>query len=214
MKKSKNSKNSSDSDDKLESHLDRSRDNELEIIIQIIYEIIDYSDNINKLVIYFNSKFWINLLREYNKPDMKNIDNCHKLRQLFKKYRGLVQKLFGNQDEKKQKDKNKDINITEIKNDIEIYYKRDEFTFVLNRNIKDYLSKNDLSNERKLLIIEQYNPYFNEEDIERYGKNRDVDIFDCLNFDKSNEKFIKNFRVLNFEKIFIHFPSTFHSLSS
>ena len=209
------------------------KDNELEIIIQIIYEIIDYSDNINKLVIYFNSKFWINLLREYNKPDMKNIDNCHKLRQLFKKYRGLVQKLFGNQDEKKQKDKNKDIkddkskdkdnifetkddkivdkpkdnkhkyiNITEIKNDIEIYYKRDEFTFVLNRNIKDYLSKNDLSNERKLLIIEQYNPYFNEEDIERYGKNRDVDIFDCLNFDKSNEKFIKNFRVLNFEKIF------------
>ena len=48
----------------------------------------------------------------------------------------------------------------DIKNDISIYYNRDEFAFILNRNIKDFLVKNKLSNEIILETIEKFNPYF------------------------------------------------------
>ena len=89
--------------------------------------------------------------------------------------------------------------------DIEIYYKRDEFTFELNRNIKDFLSKNNLTNSQKLGLIEQYNPYFNikeEDDEEKYSRNRDVTILDCIDFDKKDERFIDSFHKLDFERIF------------
>ena len=48
----------------------------------------------------------------------------------------------------------------DIKIDISIYYNRDEFAFILNRNIKDFLVKNKLSNEIILETIEKFNPYF------------------------------------------------------
>ena len=114
--------------------------------------------------------------------------------------------------EKKDKHKDKDEKKIDLKDilesilkDIEIYYKRDEFTFELNRNIKDFLSKNNLTNSQKLGLIEQYNPYFNikeEDDEEKYSRNRDVTILDCIDFDKKDERFIDSFHKLDFERIF------------
>ena len=212
----------------------KSKKNELVTIISFIEKIIDFSYDKKKLLVNFTSEFWINLLKKYNKSDIENIDNCYKLRILFKKYHNLVQDLFKDEDkiveggkvisghhkgkskhktkydkdDKNKKDKHKDDkdNIKKsIKNDIKMYYERDEFTFVLNRNIKDYLSRNKLPNAKKLGIIEKYNPYFNvqdKDDEKKYSHNRDVSIFDCIDFDESDEIFIESFKKLKFENIF------------
>ena len=76
---------------------------------------------------------------------------------------------------------------------------------VLNRNIKDLISKNDLPNSKKLGIIKKYNPYFDKDDVDdekNYSHNRDVTILDCIDFDKIDEGFIDSFHKLEFEKIF------------
>ena len=242
----------------------KNKKNELDIIKSLIENIIDYSDKNKKLLLNFASEFWINLVKKYSNADIENINNCYKLRILFKKYHLSIKYLYKeynnihchakddkkdknkdneekkddkkdkNKDKKhKEKDENKEVkeekskdkhkdkdekkedkktkkddkdNIIEsIEKDIEIYYRRDEFTFVLNRNIKDYLIENDLPNDKKLGIIEKYNPYFNikeEDDEKKYSHNRDVSILDCINFDKSDELFLKTFHKLNLENIF------------
>ena len=187
----------------------KSKKNELDTIISLIEEIIDHSNANKKLLVYFTSEFWINLLKQYNKPDIENIDNCYKLRILFKKYRNFIKDLFKDNDksenkEDKKKD-NKDNSKETIKSDIEMYYKRDEFTFDLNKNIIEYLKQNELSNDKRLGIIEKYNPYFNvkdKDDEKKYSHKREVSIFGCIDFDQTNETFTKTFHKLNFENIF------------
>ncbi len=91
------------------------------------------------LVVYIKSTFWIYLLKQYNFPDWENLNNCCKLRELFKKYKYLINNLYKeeakNSESNKKKKDNKDINSIII-NDINRYYERDEFAFILNRNIK------------------------------------------------------------------------------
>ena len=217
--------------------------NELSTIKDLIEKIIEESETKEHLLVYFPSKFWKNLLQQYDESNKENISKCYELRELFKKYYKLIKKLFiDRKDDKKHKkekkeeklkekthknkehkskDKDKEgkkekkledkkvnkkvIDIDIIKNDIEIYYKRDEFTFVLNRNIKDFLSENKLSNQKKLALINQYNPYFNnkdEDDKEKFKRNRDVSIFDCVDFDNIDQGFISDFHSLNLETLF------------
>ena len=239
------------------------KDNELKKIIDLIKNIIDFSaddENKNKkLLIYFTSKFWKNLIKQYNIADRENIENCHELRKIFKIYYEAVikidtndnkiEKLHHHHDKKSSKDKEKDNDkkdkekdikdkvkgkdkkdkekdkkdkkdkdkkdkgttdndneyIKEIKNDISIYYNRDEFAFILNRNIKDFLEKNKLSNEIILGTIVKFNPYFcstNDDDEKKYSQKRDVSIFDYINFDEDNALFIDTYKKYKFEKIF------------
>jgi hypothetical protein len=116
-------------------------ENEFDDIIKLIESIIKYSSENKMLVIYIKSTFWIYLLKQYNIPDWENINNCYKLRELFKKYKELINDLFKEEAKKtesnKKKKDEKDIS-SNIKNDINRYYERDEFAFILNRNIKDF----------------------------------------------------------------------------
>ena len=48
---------------------------EIKIIIPAIKSIIEFSEEQEKLLIYFNSNFWINILKNYNEPNALNIDN-------------------------------------------------------------------------------------------------------------------------------------------
>lgn len=84
------------------------------------------------------STFWINLINNYNKPDLETIENIYKLRELYKKYNQLVKELYEQEIKLSNKEKER---INDIKNDINRYYERDEFAFMLNRNIKDYFEK-------------------------------------------------------------------------
>jgi len=185
-------------------------ENELDDIIKLIESIIKYSSENQMLVVYIKSTFWIYLLKQYNFPDWENLNNCYKLRELFKKYKNLINSLYKeeakNSELNKKKKDNKDINSIII-NDINRYYERDEFAFILNRNIKDFfeIKKGKITNSEILGAIEKFNPYFNikdKVDNEKYKNNRETYIFDFINFGETSEAFNKTFHQLNFEEIF------------
>ena len=102
-------------------------ENECHIIVKLIESIIKFSEKEKILVIYMRGSFWINLLNQYQFPDLENIINCHKLREIYKKYTNLVNKLCEESD---------------IKNNINIFFERDEFAFILNHLIKKFLDNN------------------------------------------------------------------------
>jgi len=141
---------------------------------------------------------------------LENINNCYKLRELFKKYKNPINYLYKEEDKniksnKKKKDE-KDIS-NNIKRDINRYYERDEFAFILNRNIKDFfeIKKEKITNSEILGAIEKFNPYFNikeKANNDRYKNNRETYIFDYINFSKITEAFNETFHKLNFEEIF------------
>ena len=150
------------------------------------------------LLIYLNNSFWIYLLKQYNKPELTNIDNCYKLRKLFKKYKDLINALYKNSSDK---------NELKIKEEIDKYNDKDEFAFILNKNTKKLI---EISNDKfkdieKLGIIEKYNPYYNceiEEDEMKYKNSRETYIFDYINFQNHTYEFKESFHRLNFEQIF------------
>ena len=153
---------------------------EFDKINELIMEIIEYSKKERILVIYLKSTFWINLVKEYNYPNLENIRNIHILRDLFKNYNELINDLYEENKKSQEYKNNKDDIYYNIKNDINRYYGRDEFAFILNKNINNFI----------------------ENDKERYKYNRQTYIFDYINFDKITETFIKTFRYLNFETVF------------
>ena len=166
---------------------------EIENIISAIKSIIDFSRKNNKLLIYFNSNFWINILKHYKKPEDLNIYICYKLRELLKEYYNLIEELFKNtkkDDEKK------------IKNDIKQYLERDEIAFVLDKNMKLYFKNNkEITNEEIIGFIKEYNPYYKEDKYIK-DKKRDSDIFDFINFNQIDRQFIEIFKKFEFEEIF------------
>ena len=156
------------------------------------------------LAISIKSTFWINLIKEYNIADWENIDNIHKLRELYKKYNHLVKELYEGETKLLKNEKER---INDIKTDINRYYERDEFAFMLNKNIKDFFeeSKDTLTNAEILGGISKYNPYFSIRDKDykkKYKNNRETYIFDYLNFNKTINVFIENFQKFNFEEMF------------
>ena len=79
-------------------------------------------------------------------------------------------------------------------------YKNDEFAFVLDQLVKGYMnSKEDLPFLDKLSLITTYNPYYFKLE---YTKKVDPFIFNLLDLDNINIKFIKEYRKMNFEVIF------------
>ena len=167
-------------------------ENECHVIIKLIESIIGFSEREKTLAIYMRRTFWINLLEQYDIPDWENISNCHKLRELYKKYDNLVNILYEKSD---------------IKNDINEFFSRDQFAIILNKLIKEFLEKKQksLTNAEKLGCVRKFNPYFNiidERDKNKYINNRETYIFDYVNFSKITPAFIKSFHIFNFEKVF------------
>ena len=171
---------------------------EINFIVELIEELIQFSNDNHILIIYLKSEFWINLLKQYNKVDMENIYNCYQLRELFKKYYHLINNLYKEDDDEKK---------IEIKKDINKYYFRDEFAFILNNNIKKFLEKegNKQNDQEKLGIVERYNPYYSSKDpndIERYKGCRETIIFNSIQFRNPTNAFKKSFVRLDFETMF------------
>ena len=171
---------------------------ELDNIISIVRQLIKYSKDNSILAIYLKTGFWKYLLKQYSKPDLTYIDDCYRIRDLFKEYKDLVNNLY-------EKTSNK--NELNRKDDINRYNDRDEFAFDLNLNIKELfeLNKDKYNDEEKLGIIKKYNPYYNNdkiEDVKKYQNLRDTDIFNNINFKDSTEEFKLSFKILNFEEAF------------
>ena len=171
---------------------------ELDNIISMIEDLIGYSKENLILAIYLKSSFWKYLLKQYSKPDLEYIDDCYRLRDLFKKYKDLINNLYNKTSEK---------NELNIKDDINRYNDRDEFAFNLNINIKELfeIKKDKYNDEEKLGMIKKYNPFYNsdkKEDVIKYQNLRETDIFNNINFRNPTEEFKSSFKQLNFEEGF------------
>ena len=123
-----------------------------------------------------------------SEPNMDNIYFCSLIRETFIKYYNLVIEVF----EKKAK--------FTIKNEAISYFERDEFAFILNQMIKEFILDKKLTNIEKLAFITQYNPYYYEE--KYFNTKVDAEIFDIFNLNSVDEDFIFDFRGMYFEKIF------------
>lgn len=171
---------------------------ELDNILSIVEQLIQYSKDNSILAIYLKTGFWKYLLKQYSKPDLTYIDDCYRIRGLFKKYKDLINNLYN---------KTSDKNELNRKDDINRYNDRDEFAFDLNLNIKELfeLKKDKYNDEEKLGMIKKYNPYFNSDKIEdekKYQNLRDTDIFNNINFKNPTDEFKLSFKILNFEEAF------------
>ena len=167
---------------------------EMDCIIPAIESIINFSREQKILLIYFSSNFWINILKHYNKPFDLNINICYRLREIFHQYNDLVNDLF-------KDDKNERKSLRKgIKNDINKYFDKDEFAFLLDKNIKLYFEINkNISNDECVGLIKEYDPYYKED---KYKSKRDPNIFDYINFDQIDKQFIETFKKLEFEIVF------------
>lgn len=96
--------------------IDKKEVNEIDNIIELIKKIISFSENHKKLLIYLTNHFWSYLLNQYKIADRFNINNCYKLRKLFKEYYKLILNLYKEIDKEKEEDKYK------IRKDIKSYY--------------------------------------------------------------------------------------------
>lgn len=115
------------------------------------------------LAIYLKKSFWSFLLKQYNKPDLTYIDNCNRLREVFKKYKDLINSIYKDSSYKYE---------LNIKEEINRYNERDEFAFNANVNIRDLfeIKKYVYNDEQKHGIIKKYNPFYNNEKKRRYIK--------------------------------------------
>ena len=177
---------------------DKRTKTELDKIIGLIEKLIEFSNDNQILAIYLKKSFWSFLLKQYNKPDLTYIDNCNRLREVFKKYKDLINNIYKDSSDKYE---------LNIKEEINRYNERDEFAFNANINIKDLfeIKKDVYNDEQKLGIIKKYNPFYNnekKEDILKYQNLRDTEIFNNINFKNPSIEFKQSFHILNFEEMF------------
>ena len=163
-------------------------------IIELINEIIEFSEEKKVLVVYFTNDFWDEMLKHcssFNKDDIEkkrnNIEECFNLREKFVKYYKLVQSLY----------KNKKI---KIKEDSVKYFEKDEYAFNLDKNIKCIIKEDEtIENIEIINLIKYYDIYYSED---KYSNKRDIEIFEKINIEKIDDEFINEFKQMNFEKIF------------
>ena len=153
--------------------------------IDKIKSIIEYSIGKKIFFAYFTKDFWKYLLRCFMKPTKGNIFICQKLREAFIKYYELAHHIFETEI------------IFNLLKEVNEYFEADEFGFVLDKMITNFLKNNNyLTNEEKLDYI---NIYMDSKYPIKLSSNF-LDLFDFNEINLENE-FIQRFRKMNFELI-------------
>ena len=171
----------------------------INLIKKGITSIYQYSETIQKPLVYFKSDFWKSLLKAFEQPEENSFKVCLDLRLIFIEYYKVIEKICDPEKDKK------------IIKDIGDFYKTDDFAYHLNEKLKIFLkNKKDKKNTEILGYIKEYNPYYQEEN---YKYKRDAYILRDLNFKydlynddedyiKEHTLFILNFHALDYEDIF------------
>ena len=157
-------------------------------VIGNIKSIIEFCKDKQTFLIYFTNNFWKYILKSYYELNQENIYICFKLREIFIEYHDLILNIFEKKDTK-----------FIIKKEAINYYERDEFAFLLDQIIKNYINNKELTNIEKLSLITKYNPYYIEP---KYSSIVDCHIFDYFDLNTIDNEFIENFKQMNFENIF------------
>jgi len=154
-------------------------------IIVLLKDIIEFSQENNKLLIYFNDIFWKKLINICNSSSRENINNLFELRELFIKYFELVTNT---------------IKKGPILDNAKALNKMDEFDSKLDKNIIEHIKKEkNISNIDIITFIMKVDPiYFTEKNISK----RDIIILDQIDFENIDDEFIEAYKSFNFETIF------------
>ena len=95
-----------------------------------------------------------------------------------------------------------------IKREIKVAFKKGIFLHQIDKIIKEYIAKTDISNLEIIEIIHDYDEYYTNPN-PNYLKKREPQILEKIDFEKikidlekKNENFIKKFKEMEFEKIF------------
>ena len=159
---------------------------DLNEIIELLNDIMEFSNEKNQLLIAFNDNIWEKLIQNCNSSSQENIILLSKLREIFIKYFELVSNL------------NKKDNI--YKNAFN-FDKKDKFDITLHKNIKEHLQK-----EQNIQNIEIINLIMLRDPI--YSTDKNISKRECgillnkIDFEKIDNEFIETYKSFNFEKIF------------
>ena len=91
--------------------------------------IINTSIEKNKVFINLTNDFWKYILNCFHKVSTNNIKICAKLREIFVKYYNLIES-------------DESLKNSKLRKEASEYYKNDEFAFILDKIIKNYIKKN------------------------------------------------------------------------
>ena len=186
--KKEEEKNSKDENNK--NYSDSVNEEIIPIYIQNLKLIVDSLEEKNKIFINFTNNFWKYLLYNYNEITTNNIKICSELRQIFIKYYNLIKDNDSLKNSKLRKE------VTEFRTP-----DGDDFSYELDKIINNFIkTKKNLKPIEKLQLITSFNPYFKKDE---YPKRVNPKIFELFDLDSIDEDFIKEFRKLEFELIFI-----------
>ena len=145
--------------------------------------ILNFSKTKGKLLLILNNSFWENFIKMYLEPTKDNIQKCSDLSNEFRLYSSLITDL------------------TSDKNEINDFLDKSQFEYLLDNNIKKYIEKcKNIENEDIISFIMSYDIYYKDD---KYIDLRDPKIFDKIDFNTANEKFVKLFKSYGFEKLFV-----------
>ena len=90
---------------------------------------------------------------------------------------------------------------SKLRKEVTEFREGDEFSFELDKKINNFIkTKKNLKPIEKLQLITSFNPYFKKDE---YPKRVNSKIFELFELDNIDEDFIREFKKLEFELIFI-----------
>ena len=155
-----------------------------ENINKYLDSILNFSIKERKLLLILNNSFWENFIKIYLEPTKENIQKCSDLANEFRLYSSLITELSPN------------------KNEVNDFLDRSQFEYLLDNNIQKYIEKSqNIENKDIISFIMNYDIYYKDD---KYIDLRDPKIFDKIDFNTVNEKFVKKFQEYEFEKLFVN----------
>ena len=145
--------------------------------------ILNFSKTERKLLLILNNSFWEKFITIYLEPTKDNIQKSSDLANEFRLYSSLISDLSQDKDE------------------VNDFLDRSQFEYLLDNNIQKYIEKSkNIENEDIISFIMNYDIYYKDD---KYIDLRDPKIFDKIDFNTANEKFMKKFKSYAFEKLFV-----------
>jgi hypothetical protein len=161
-------------------------------IRDLIEKIISFSEKNKISLLYITKNFWEKIISNYSLANQEHIIICDEMRKLYYRYYNFVISL-------------NDKNLTKIIEEVRKICDSEFYERLLDKNIKKYIqNEKNIDNIKIIDLIVNRDAFYSIESNEKYKNRRDLKIFDKIDFDNIDDKFIRYFHDSNFELLFEH----------
>ena len=168
---------------------------EIDDINTLVNNILEFSKERKKLLVFFSSNFWELLIKVCSNCSQENIQSLNNIKENFQNYLELVKDLY----QKKKDVRPKKGSVLE---DALKFNEKNKVDSIIDKNIKEFINKKeDITNKEIINLIMYLDPFF-KENKEQYLDKRDVNILKRIDFQTIDDEFIKEYQSFNFEIIF------------